>query len=43
MTDLETKCRAWGKPPGISEEQRCQNAETAIKNAISASGALKNR
>lgn len=43
MTDLETKCRAWGKPPGTSEEQRCQNAETAIKNAISTSDALKNR
>ena len=43
MTGLETKCRAWGEPPGTSEEQRCQNAETAIKSAISASDALKNR
>ena len=41
MTDLETECRAGGKPPGTSEERRCQNAGTAIENAISASDALK--
>ena len=43
LVDLETKCRAWAKPPGTTEEQRCKNAEQAISNAIKASDRLKSK
>ncbi len=33
----------WAKPPGKTEQQRCENTERAIRNAISASEKLKNR
>jgi hypothetical protein len=43
MKDWETQFRTWSKPPTDSEEARISNAETAIKEALKASGALKNR
>ena len=33
----------WAKPPGKTEQDRCENAEKAIRNAIKASDKLKDR
>lgn len=33
----------WAKPPGQTEQTKCDNAVTAIKKAVDASNALKNR
>jgi len=41
--DWEAQFRDWAKPPGTTEQQRCQNAESAIRNAIQASEKLNNR
>ena len=35
--------KSWAKPPSKTEQDRCKNAEDAIRNAISASEELKNR
>ena len=43
MADWEDIFKQWSKPPGKTEQERCENAEKAIKNAISASENLKNR
>lgn len=43
MRDWETTFRTWGRPPGSTEEQRIANAEKGIRDAISASEALKKR
>lgn len=44
MSDsLEDKFRRWAKPPSQSEEDRCNNAVTAIRNAINGSSKLRNR
>lgn len=32
---LEEEFRAWSKPPTATEEQRCANAESVVRNAIS--------
>lgn len=39
----EDKFARWALPPGKTEEERCSNAETAIKNAIKASPKFKDR
>lgn len=33
----------WAKPPAKTEQERCENAERAVRNAISASVKLKNK
>ena len=33
----------WAKPPGSTEQQRSKNAESAVRNALSASAKLNNR
>lgn len=43
MQNWEEKFSHWSAPPSKTEEQRCSNAEKAIKNAIKASDKLKNR
>jgi hypothetical protein len=43
MSNWEDKFRGWASPPGTTEEQRCENAISAIKNALAASDKLKNR
>lgn len=37
----EDKFRDWASPPGKTEEQRCENAVSSIKNALAASAKLK--
>lgn len=39
----EDKFKDWAKPPGKTEEQRCENAVNAVKNALAASQKLKSR
>ncbi len=39
----EEKFKRWASPPGKTEEERCSNAEKAIKNAIKASAKLNHR
>lgn len=41
--DWEAQFRQWASPPGKTEETRCDNAASAIRNAINASEALKAR
>ncbi|HZL83658.1 MAG TPA: nucleotidyltransferase [Candidatus Deferrimicrobium sp.] len=41
--DWEAQFREWAKPPGKTEEDRCNNALSAIRNAIKASDALCTR
>lgn len=43
MRDWESQFSQWASPPGTTEEQRCKNAEKEIRDAISASDALKRR
>ena len=43
MRDWESDFRKWAKPPGVTEEQRIENAEKSIRNAIRASEELRNR
>ena len=43
MRDWESNFRKWAKPPGVTEEQRIENAEKSIRNAIRASDELRNR
>lgn len=40
--NLEEKLKQWSKGPGKAEEQMCSNAESFVKNAISAHPRLKN-
>ena len=39
----EEKFKRWAAPPGKTEEERCSNAEKAIRNAINASDKLNHR
>lgn len=39
----EDKFRRWATPPGKTEEEKCTNAEKAIKNAINACNKLNHR
>ena len=41
--DWEAQFREWAKPPGKTEEDRCDNATSAIRNAIKASDKLRGR
>lgn len=43
MGSWEDTFREWAKPPSKTEEDRCSNAESAIRNAIKSSDKLKNR
>lgn len=43
MRDWEKQFSQWASPPGVTEEQRCENAEKAIREAIQSSDALKSR
>ena len=39
----ENEFSQWARPPGKTEDKRCENAIKAIRNAIAKSGKLKNR
>src|SRR3989338_4260780 len=39
----EQKFREWAKPPVQAEQDRCENAERAIRNAIARSDKLRHR
>jgi hypothetical protein len=39
----EEKFKRWAAPPGKTEEERCSNAEKAIRNAVNASDKLNHR
>ena len=41
--DWEAQFRQWAKPPGKTEQDRCDNAVSAIRNAIKASDKLRTR
>lgn len=41
--DWEAQFREWAKPPGKTEQDRCDNAASAIRNAIKASKKLLTR
>jgi hypothetical protein len=41
--DWEAQFREWAKPPGKTEKDRCDNAASAIRNAIKASDKLRTR
>lgn len=41
--DWEKQLREWSAPPGKTEESRCDNAVSAIKNALAASKELEGR
>jgi len=43
MRDWETTFKLWAKPPGKTEQERCENTEKAIRNAIEASDKLNHR
>lgn len=43
MATWEEKFRDWSKPAGATEEQRCENAIKAVRNALAASQKLKGR
>ena len=41
--DWEAQFREWAKPPGETEQERCDNAASAIRNAIKESEKLRTR
>ena len=41
--DWEAQFRQWAKPPGKTEQDRCDNATSMVRNAIKASQKLHNR
>lgn len=41
--DWEASFESWGKPPGETERDKCENAERAIRKAIAASNVLSTR
>lgn len=43
MRDWENTFSSWAKPPGKTEQERCENAEQAIRNAIASSDKLNHR
>lgn len=43
MRDWEDTFSSWANPPGKTEQDRCENAEKAIRNAIAASDKLNRR
>src|SRR5437867_2240392 len=40
-TEWETRLSSWAKPPGASERDRMENAERAVREAVTASAALQ--
>ena len=40
---FESTFAEWARPPGATEQKRCENAETSIKNAVRASAKLRAR
>lgn len=43
VRDWESQFREWAKPPGKTEQDRCDNAVSAIRNAIGRSAKLNTR
>src|SRR4030042_5667290 len=43
MRDWENIFSSWAKPPGKTEQERCENAEKSIRNAIAANDKLNRR
>lgn len=43
MRDWENTFSSWAQPPGKTEQERCDNAAQAVRNAIAASDKLKSR
>jgi len=43
MSDWESAFSSWAKPPGKTEQERCENAERAIRNALNANAKLNSR
>jgi len=43
MRDWENTFSSWARPPGKTEQERCENAERAIRNAIAESDKLNRR
>ena len=43
MRDWENTFSSWAKPPGKTEQERCENAEQTIRNAIASSDKLNLR
>lgn len=43
MRNWEDSFILWAKPPGKTEQERCENAAQAVRNAIKASDKLKDR
>lgn len=43
MSGWETTFNEWAQPPGQTEQEKCANAEKAIKNAIKTSDVFKSR
>lgn len=43
MTNQETTFTFWAQPPSQTEQQRCENAEKAVRKAIQASNKLNQR
>jgi hypothetical protein len=41
--DWEGTLKSWGKPPGDAQRQKCEHAETAIRNAVAAANPLRER
>ncbi len=41
--DYEAQLRVWAEPPAITEQDRCDNAVSAIRKAINASDTLRTR
>ena len=41
--DWEAQFREWAKPPGQTEQERCDNAVSAIRNAVKVSDKLNKR
>ena len=39
--DWESAFKKWAQPPGSSEQERCDNAATMVRNAVRASARLK--
>ncbi len=43
MATWEDAFSSWAQPPAKTEQERCENAERSVRNAINASDRLKNR
>ena len=41
--DWETLFTAWSQPPGKTEQERCENAEHAVRKAVASSTKLNYR